>query len=342
MFSDWNPPKNWKTISTLDAHTAGEPLRVITGGLPEIPGKTILAKRRFFQENLDHLRTGLIWEPRGHADMYGAVLTEPVTADGDFGVFFLHNQGYSTMCGHAIIAITTMVLDTGMIKKEGDSPVLRIDTPAGRVTATAHRQNRKVKEVSFLNVPSFVYKSDLEIDVPGIGRVRYDVAFGGAYYALCNASELGIGLEAKDYNQLIDWGKRIKHAVMETLEIEHPVDQELSFLYGTIFIGRAANQDHHSRNVCVFAEGEVDRSPTGTGVSARAALHYLRGELEPGQMLEVESILGTCFRVRVAETAELGPYPAVIPEVTGSASITGQHRFYFDPQDPLPKGFIFR
>ncbi|KPK77257.1 MAG: proline racemase [Phycisphaerae bacterium SM23_30] len=342
MLNDWKPPREWLTITTLDAHAAGEPLRLITSGLPDIPGKTILQKRRYLRENLDHLRTGLMFEPRGHADMYGAIITKPQTPDGDFGVIFMHNQGYSTMCGHAIIALATIALETGMIPKKGDHSVLHIDAPAGRIIATAYHQNEKVSHVSFLNVPSFVYKLDQTVDVPGIGLVKYDVAFGGAFYAFCSAAELNIGLEPKDYQQLIDWGRRIKYAVMQNSEIKHPFEDDLSFLYGTIFIGPPADPQNHSRNVCIFAEGELDRSPTGTGVSARAALHYAKGELNLGEPFTVESILGTCFTARVVETTTFGPYPAVIPQVTGAASIIGQNRFFFDPQDPLKKGFLFR
>lgn len=342
MLPKWKPPDDWKLITTIDAHTAGEPLRVITGGLGEIPGDTILQKRRYARENIDHLRTGLMWEPRGHADMYGAIITEPVTPDGDLGVLFIHNEGFSTMCGHGVIGLAKVVLDTGIIAKEGDHPVLKLDTPAGRVTATAHRENGKVKEVSFLNVPSFVYKHNQIVDIPEIGSVRYDVAFGGAFYAFCNAEELNIGLEPKDYNQLIDVGRRIKYAVMDSLEIKHPFEEDLGFLYGTIIVGPPLDPSHHSRNVCIFAEGEVDRSPTGTGVSARTAIHFSKQELALGQQITIESILGTCFKVRVVEETEYGSYPAIIPEVTGSAHIIGQNQFYFDPADPLQNGFIFR
>jgi trans-L-3-hydroxyproline dehydratase len=338
----WKPPKDWKIITTYEIHTAGEPLRVITGGLPDIPGDSILEKRSYFRENFDYLRTGLMWEPRGHADMYGAVLTEPVTEDGDMGIFFLHNEGYSTMCGHGIIALATLVIETGMIEKKDEKPVVKMDTPAGQVTAAAHCKDGRVKSVSFLNVPSFVLKKDCEIDVPGIGCVRYDIAFGGAFYAFCSAEELNIKLKPESYNKLIDYGRRIKAAVMEKESVNHPFEQDLSFLYGTIFVGPPVDPSHHSRNVCVFADGEVDRSPTGTGVSARAAIHHARDELDLGEFLTVESILGTLFKVRISETTMFGPYSAVIPEVTGSASIIGQHTFYFDPEDPLKKGFIFR
>lgn len=342
MLTNWKPPEDWQVITTIDAHAAGEALRVITGGLPEIPGNTILDKRRYAKEHLDHLRTGLMWEPRGHADMYGAIITDPVTPDGDLGVLFLHNEGFSTMCGHGIIGLAKVVLDTGIIEKAGDNPVLKIDTPAGRVTATAHREKGLVKDVSFLNVPSFVYKHDQILDVPDTGPVKYDIAFGGAFYAFCSAEELNLGLTAKNYDQLIAVGRRIKYAVMDSLTIKHPFEEDLGFLYGTIFIGPPLDSSHHSRNVCIFAEGEVDRSPTGTGISARAAIHYTRNELEPGELIMIESILGTCFSVRIVETIKFGGYPAVIPEVTGSAFIVGQNQFYFDPTDPLRNGFIFR
>jgi trans-L-3-hydroxyproline dehydratase len=342
MAFQWTPFRNWHVFRTVEAHTAGEPLRVIVDGVSEIPGKTILKKRRWAQQHLDHLRTGLMWEPRGHADMYGAILTEPVTADGDLGVLFLHNDGFSTMCGHGIIALTKVALDMGIIPKKGDRPVLKIDTPAGRITATAERKQGVVHTVSFINVPSFVFITDQTFHVPGIGSVKYDVAFGGAFYAFCSAEKLQLGLSSQNHDKLIDTGRRIKHAVMECLEIHHPFEEDLGFLYGTIFIGPPEDTTHHSRNVCVFAEGEVDRSPTGTGVSARAAIHHYRKELSVGESITIESILGTTMDVKILQETEIGKYQAIVPEVTGKAFITGQAEFYFDPEDPLKKGFIFR
>lgn len=342
MNEAWKPSSNWKVIETLEAHTAGEPLRLITKGLPDIPGDSILEKRRYFREHFDSLRTGLMWEPRGHADMYGAVLTEPVTKEADFGVFFLHNEGYSTMCGHAIIALAKMTLDTGIIKKQGDHPEVRMDTPAGLVTATAYRKDGKVTQVSFLNVPCFVYLKDQQVQVPELGMVNYDIAFGGAFYAFCKAEELNVSLKPEHYSRLIHLGREMKKAVMNAVDIKHPLEDELGFLYGTIITGMPEKPSNHSRNVCVFADGEVDRSPTGTGVSARAAILYSKGELRKGETLVIESIIGTEFKVSVKEGTKVGPYSAVIPEVTGSASITGENRFYFDPEDPLKKGFILR
>lgn len=342
MKLDWTPPKHWNCIESIDAHTAGEPLRIFTNGLPEIKGESILEQRLYFKENYDHLRTSCMFEPRGHADMYGAVLTDAKTVDGDFGVFFIHNEGYSTMCGHAIIALSKILPEIGIIQKTGDEFQLKIDTPAGRITSTIRRKNGIFDSVKFQNVPSFVYLKDAEIEVDGIGKVNFDIAYGGAFYAYVDADKIGLGLQATDYNQIIDWGKRIKMAVMDQFEINHPFEEDLSFLYGTIFTGKANNPNNHSRNVCIFAEGEVDRSPTGTGVSARAAIHYFNGDLQLNESIRIESILDTCFEVKVIAETKFGGFKSVIPEVSGTAYITGQHKFYFDPEDPLKDGFIFR
>jgi trans-L-3-hydroxyproline dehydratase len=338
----WQPPHAWLRISVIDAHTGGEPLRVITGGFPHLPGDTILAKRRYAKTHHDRLRKAIMWEPRGHADMYGALITEPVTPDGDAGVLFLHNEGFSTMCGHGIIALGKVLLETGMVQIEGDHPVLRLDTPAGRVTATVHRHNGAVVGTSFHNVPSFVYVLDEIVDVPGLGTVRYDVAFGGAFYAFVRTEDLGLTPLPGDYRALIDAGLRIKRAVMASLPIRHPVEADLGFLYGVIFVGPAENAQHHSRNVCLFADGEIDRSPTGTGVSARAALHFARGELALGQPFTVESIVGSCFTGRVVEQVTFGPYRAIIPEVTGTAHLCGRNELWIDPADPFGEGFLLR
>jgi proline racemase len=342
MSSGWNPPDSWIRITTVDAHTAGEPLRVITGGFPEVPGQTILAKRRYAREHLDNLRTALMWEPRGHADMYGCIVTEPVTEDGTLGVLFMHNEGYSTMCGHGIIGLAKVALDTGMLEAEGEEVIIHMDTPAGRVTAFAHRSKGQVERVSFVNVPSFVYAAGRSLAVPGVGTIGYDVAFGGAFYAFVQADEVGLELTTGEFRRLIDLGMRIKEAVMADLPIEHPFEPDLGFLYGTIFVGRPHDPRHHSRNVCIFADGEVDRCPTGTGVSARAAIHFSRGELEPGQPFVVESILGTTFTGEIVEEAGFGPYQAVIPKVTGSAHIVGRSELIINPADPLAHGFLLR
>ena len=338
----WQPPKQWMKITTLDAHTGGEPFRIITGGLPSLPGDTILARRRTMLDKFDHLRTALMWEPRGHADMYGCIITPPVSAEADFGVLFLHNEGYSSMCGHGIIAVTTVAVETGMIPSNAPVTAVRIDTPAGLVTAHARIDGGRVKSVFFHNVPSFVLALDQTVDVPGLGSVAYDIAYGGAFYAFVRAEALGLTTTPGDFNRLVEKGMAVKRAVMAAGPITHPFEADLSFLYGTIIIGPPHAGDAHSSNVCIFAEGEVDRCPTGTGVSARLALHHARGEIGLADPIVVESILGTRFTGRVVETTTYGPHPAVIPEVEGRAWITGRSEFLIDPDDPLKDGFIFR
>ncbi len=247
---DWKPPEDWPVIFTIDAHAGGEPLRIIVGGLPKIPGKTILEKRRYAMENLDYLRKGLMGEPREHADMYGAIITEPVSSEADLGVLFLHNEGFSTMCGHGIIGLTTVLLETGILPMEAPETVLKIDAPAGLITAHARIKGNRVKSVYFHNVPSFVLVLDETLNVPGIGKVKYDIAFGGAFYAFINAEEIGLSCNPENYRELIAKGTAIKKAVMKTRPINHPFDKDLSFLYGTIFICPAEKKSH-SRNVCI-------------------------------------------------------------------------------------------
>ena len=338
----WAAPESWTKVTTLDLHTGGEPFRVITGGVPDLPGDTILEKRRYMKAHLDPLRTALMWEPRGHADMYGCIVTPPTAAGGDFSVLFLHNEGYSTMCGHGIIGIATAVVETGVVAAVEPVTTLHIDAPAGRITAHARVAGGRVTGVFFENVPSFVLADDETVRVPGIGDVRYDVAFGGAFYAFVSAESVGLSTDPADFSALVEKGMAIKRAVMESRTIAHPFEPDLSFLYGTIFVGPPKSEGAHSSNVCIFAEREVDRSPTGTGVSARLAIHHARGEIGVDEPVVIESIIGTRFTGRVKETATFGPHDAVIPQVEGEASITGRHEFLIDPDDPLKKGFVLR
>ena len=254
-------------------------MRVVISGYPALQGETILARRRHAKAHLDHLRTALMWEPRGHADLYGCLVTAPVTPEADFGVLFLHNEGYSTMCGHGIIAVTKVVLEAGLLPLHPPETRVRIDTPAGLVTAYARVENGHVASVYFHNVPSLVVALDETVEAPGLGSVRSDLAFGGAFYAYVQAADVGLTCTPEDFRPLIEKGRAIKRAVMASRPIEHPFEEDLNFLYGTIFIGPPERDGSHSRNVCIFAEGEVDRSPTGTGVSARAAIHHARGEI---------------------------------------------------------------
>jgi proline racemase len=338
----WTPPAHWQKITTIDAHTEGEPLRVIIDGYPNLPGETILERRRYARAHLDHLRTALMWEPRGHADMYGCLVVPPVTPGADLGVLFMHNEGYSTMCGHGIIAITKVVLETGLLPLAEPETTVRIDTPAGLVTAHARVKAGQVQSVYFHNVPSFVLALDERVEVPGLGRIRYDLAFGGAFYAYVQAEAVGLSCTSENFRALIEKGRAIKRAVMASRPIPHPFEPDLSFLYGTIFIGPPLGQGTHSRNVCIFAEGEVDRSPTGTGVSGRLAIHHARNEISLYETITIESIIGSRFTGRVVETTSFGSHSAIIPEVEGTAHITGRHEFLIDPDDPLQAGFVLR
>ena len=342
-WSKWKAGPGAQVITTIDAHAAGEPLRIVTGGLPELPGATMMQRRRFMLEHLDHVRRALMWEPRGHFNMYGAIVTPPVTAAADLGVLFMHNEGYSTMCGHGIIALVTTLIDTGTLPAAGARTTVNLDTPAGLVRATAHLDPLgKVERVSFLNVPSFVYARDLALDVPFYGRIFVDIAFGGAFYAFLPAELVGLRVVPEQIAELVQVGEAIKRAVNAGVPIVHPFEADLGFLYGTILTGAPEVPHHHSRNICVFADAEVDRSPTGTGVSARLALHHARGELLEGQEIEIESILGrdSTFRGRVAGPARVGEFAAVVPEVSGIAYITGRHEFILDPRDALGAGFL--
>ncbi len=329
-------------IKAIDVHVGGEPLRVITEGFPHLPGRTILEKRRAAREQFDHLRTALMREPRGHPDMYGCVLVPPCSADADLGVLFLHNEGYSTMCGHGIIGLVTVLLEEGLFPVSGPEARLTLDTPSGVVTARGTVEGKRVTSVAFLNVPSFAAALGQETSVEGLGRVRYDLAFGGAFYAFCRAEELGLTLRPESARRLIEVGRAIKEAVSRTREIKHPVEPDLSFLYGTIFVGEPGMAGAACRHVCIFAEGQLDRSPTGTGVSAHLAIKQARKELAPGRDLIVESILGTRFTGRIERLVEIAGMPAVIPEVEGRAYLTGRHEFVIDPDDPLGSGFLLK
>ena len=344
--NDFNPPKDWLQIKTIDMHTGGEPLRVIVDGFPELRGNSVLEYRRFCKENHDHLRTALMFEPRGHADMYGCILVPPNDEEGDFGILFLHNEGYSTMCGHAIIAISTLAVEMDWIKaKEGDN-VLKIDAPCGRITSFVNVKEGKVTGVRFHCVPSFVVGLDRMVNVEGLGKVTYDLAYGGAFYAYVDMAKhnFDFDLTPKCYRELIAKGMEIKHAVMEKdKKILHPFEEDLSFLYGTIFIdNKKQSSGADSRNVCIFAEGEVDRCPTGSGVSGRMAIHRARREIDFRETMIIESITDSVFKGSVVSELDYGPFKAVIPQVEGTAHITGKHTFLIDPNDPMKKGFILR
>tara|TARA_Y100000748_G_C15485132_1_gene484404 strand:+ start:996 stop:2039 length:1044 start_codon:yes stop_codon:yes gene_type:complete len=339
---NWQPPNNWIEIQTIDAHTGGEPLRIIISGFPNLKGVTLLEKRASAKNDFDHIRKALIWEPRGHADMYGAIIVAPDTPDADFGVIFIHNEGYSTGCGHAVIALTKTFVETGLIKKTEPITEVKMDVPSGIIHSFAEVKDDEITNIGFYNVPSFVQQIDSIVKIPRFGKIQYDLAFGGAYYVFVDVAQFDLDCTQEYQDELIRIGMLIKKTISKSIIIEHPTEPEMNFLYGIIFTGSPKNSNNHSRNVCIFAEGEVDRSPTGTGVSARAAIHYARGEISIGESITIESIIGSTFTVKVNEITTFGKYKAIIPEVRGTAFITGKNSFWINPNDPLKDGFLLR
>jgi proline racemase len=328
-------------VKTIDAHAAGEPLRLIVDGVPSPAGRTMLEKREWMRRRADHLRRALMLEPRGHADMYGALLTEPVSAGAHAGVLFMHNEGYSTMCGHGVIAVTTVALERGLLFDRGSSEIT-LDTPAGTVYVRPRLVqaggSTRVDAVAFTNVPSFVYAAGLAVKL-GTRELRVDVAFGGAFYAIADVESVGVALEPRRLPELRRVATEIKAAIESSVTIVHPTEPGLTGLYGVIFTGPPADPEAHLRNLTVFADAEVDRSPCGTGTSAVMAVLDAMGLLPPDQAFVHESLIGTLFRGRLLRRTQVGDLPAIVPEIEGSAWITGEHTFYIDEEDPLKEGF---
>jgi len=329
-------------ISCIDAHTGGEPLRIIISGFPPIPGKTILEKRKYVNDHYDGLRKMLMLEPRGHSGMYGCILTPPVTSDGDFGVLFTHNEGLSSMCGHGIIGVTKVVLETGIIIAKEGINTLKIDSPAGRITSYADVENGRVQRVRFHNVPCFVYKENINVEVDGIGNVSADIVYCGAFYAYVDAEKLGLKVSPEYGDELVRRGMEIKRKVWaDEGEFRHPTEKGITWLYGTIICDpvRREGKTLVSSNVCIFAEGQIDRCPTGTGTGGRTALLVEKGIMQDDDLLINKSIIGTPFESRVLGRVKEGSYPAVLTEVSGTAHITGFNNLVLDPDDPLNEGF---
>jgi proline racemase len=328
-------------IRTIDAHTAGEPLRLIVAGFPALEGRTILAKRECIRERYDHLRRALMLEPRGHADMYGALLTEPERPGSDAGVLFMHNEGFSTMCGHGVIAVTKIGIERGLFEgrpQPDGSRAVVLDSPAGEIRARAWLDGGRVTRVSFVNVPSFVLHGGVPVRLGG-RALHADVAFGGAFYAIVDSEAAGIPVVPERLPELRAAGMAIKHAVEQAVTVVHPLEPELQGIYGTIFTGPPSSESADLRNVTIFAEAEVDRSPCGTGTCAVMAVLSAMGLLGPEQTFTHESIIGTMFRGRVVAEPTVAELPAIVPEIEGEAFITGESSFLIDEADPLRYGF---
>ena len=330
------------TISAVDYHTAGEPFRIVTGGAGPLAGKTILDKRRYAAANLDHIRQLLVFEPRGHADMYGCFVTEPEDEGADLGVVFFHNAGYSTACGHGTIALVTWAVETGVVAPTGREARVVVDVPSGRLPTVATVEDGNVTEVSFENVPSFVHRSRLPIGT-SVGDIEVDVAFGGAFYASVDAGALGLAVEPANLGRFIDLGREIKGLVERAGPVVHPRESELRDVYGVIFHEELGDGEMlHQRNVTIFADGEVDRSPCGSGTSARLAILDATGRLPRGRDLLHDGILGTSFVGSVTAEVDVEGIPSVVTRVRGSAQLTGFHDFVLEADDPLASGFLLR
>jgi proline racemase len=326
-------------IETSDYHTAGEPFRIVTGGVPPIPGATILDKRRWIADNLDDVRKLLVHEPRGHADMYGCFVVEPDDGGADLGVVFFHNAGYSTACGHGTIALATWALESGLLPRTGAKTELAIDVPSGRVrtVSVASADNVHIGQVRFRNVPSFVFAEGLRVQTAR-GEVAADLAYGGAFYACVEARALGLTVEPKNLAAFIALGREVKRALEAAHDVVHPDEPALRDVYGVIFWQDEGRDPFTQRNVTVFADGEVDRSPCGSGTSARLALLDARGELPRGEPLRHLSVIGSEFEGRVVGEDAGG----VVTEIAGSAHLTGRHEFVLDARDELGTGFLLR
>ncbi|MGE0119571.1 MAG: proline racemase family protein [Dongiaceae bacterium] len=336
------------TIETVEMHTGGEPVRIVVSGYPPIPGATLLAKRRHARAELDHLRRLLMFEPRGHFDMYGVI---PVAPDppkpgeppADLAVLFMHNEGYSTMCGHAVIALGRWAVDRGLVKPRAPETPVAIQCPCGLVRARVSIENGKAGAVAFESVPAFAFARDALVQMPGYGLVNVDIGYGGAFYAVLPASRFNLDVRKSPTRALVDAAAAVTEAARAQVPLAHPDDPDLAFLYGTILTdGADAWSEAPTANICVFAAREVDRSPTGSGVTARLALQHARGQIRPGQPRRFESITGAIFTGKVFRETTCGPHPAVTVEVAGKAHYTGTARFTLEPDDEIGKGFLLK
>lgn len=330
-------------LTVIDMHTGGEPLRIVTGGYPDLPKGTILEKRAHVRDNLDHLRKILMFEPRGHADMYGALLVEPDLPGADLAVLFMHNEGYSTMCGHAILALGRYAVDQGLVPPGDTVTIVNIECPCGLVRAEVAMQDGKPTEVSFESVPSFLFARDQVITLGDWGKVSFDIAYGGAFYALADARQFGLKFGRDPVTAFVTAADALTKAAQAAVPLSHPDAEDLAFLYGSILTdGRDAWSEQPTRNVCVFADRQVDRSPTGSGVTARLAAMQARGQIAIGQERIFQSITGSRFSGSVASLTRSGPHPAITATVSGRAFYSGKTEFIVEEDDPLADGFLVR
>ncbi|WP_394691081.1 proline racemase family protein [Hoeflea sp.] len=332
-----------RPLKVTDMHTGGEPLRIITSGYPDLPKGTILEKRAYVRDHLDHLRQILMFEPRGHADQYGALLVEPDLPGADLAVLFMHNEGYSTMCGHAIIALGRYAVDQGLVTPDGDRAVVNIECPCGMVRAEVTIRDGKAADVGFESVPSFLFAGDQKISLKNGSEISFDIAYGGAFYALADCCQFGLEFGRDPVDAFVEAADELTRAAQAAIPLSHPDAEDLAFLYGSILTdGQDTFSDRPTRNICVFADRQVDRSPTGSGVTARLAAMHARDQIATGQRRTFESIIGSRFSGSVASVTSCGPHPAITAKVSGRAYYSGKAEFIVEDDDPLADGFLVR
>jgi proline racemase len=330
-------------IHLVTAHCEGIACDVVVGGMPRIPGDTMLDKKHYFEQHLDHLRKLLVLEPRGIEVQCVNVLVPSSNPDAEFGVLILEKDGLVDMSGGNVISVATVLLETGLVATTGPVTGFNLETAAGLVGLRANVRDGKVLDVTFTNQPAFPLHRDAMVDVPGLGAVRIDVAWGGMWYVVVDAADLGLELHAREHKSIIDIGERVRLAAGDQLVVRHPGNPDLAAsMQGTIISGaleRVADDALHSRNAAVIPPGWIDRCPCGTGTCARMSVLHARGELRPGERFLHDSLIGTQFTGRIVAETEVGGVPAIVPTVTGRAWITGTAQRGLDPADPFPEGF---
>jgi proline racemase len=329
-----------RVFSSIDTHTGGNPTRTITGGLPHVPGTTIVEKMTYLKQHMDWVRTALMFEPRGHSIMSGVILTEPTRPEADVGVIFIETTGYLPMCGHDTIGLSTALVETGMVTVSEPETRIVLDTPAGLTRVRVTVENGRAKNVTFQNVPAFVMAADVTVEVPGVGPLTLDVAYGGNVYSILPAEAVGIAIGPTAAAKVIEWGRVIRQAVNEQVTIRHPEFDFIDTCTHVQFYGPPSAPGADLRNAVFMAETGIDRSPCGTGTCAKLAVLHAKGQIEVGTDFVHESIIGSLFSARIVEETTVGPHPAVVSEVTGRAHIMGFNQLLIDPEDPLKDGFL--
>lgn len=329
-----------RLVYTIESHTMGEPTRIVTGGLPNIPGSTMADKKMYLENKLDDVRTALMHEPRGHKDMFGAIITAPVDPKADLGVIFMDSGGYLNMCGHGSVGVVTVAIQTGMVPVIEPKTTVILDTPAGLIKAKAKIKQGQVRSVTIQNVPSFLYKKDYELHIPEIGKITVDIAFGGSFFAIVSAKKLNTKVDLSNIEMLTKIGVTIRDVINRQIKIQHPIKKHIRTVDLVEIYDEATHPQADLKNVVIFGDGQVDRSPCGTGTSAKMAALYARDQLKLHQDFIYESIIGTIFKGRLVEETKVDSFDAVVPEITAKAFITGICQFLIDSEDPLKDGFL--